>query len=529
VDTEPALVDLVLDLAGWDGTGLLLEPAAGRGAFLVRAFERAVARGVAPTLAGIELHPFAVRVARLRLALAAARAGVAHARIPAVHLGDALEDDPRWPEGGFDLVVGNPPYVRGERLPAARRAELRARWPDLGAGNVDLVAYFVRRALAWTRPGGRLALVLPQGVSDQRACQGLRARLAGLTIEALVGLEWAPPQFRDATVIPCVLVVRNAPPPARHAVRLAGARAAATSDALAIDEAPVPQRSWLAVGRGRWPLEVRPGDLPLLEVLDRAPRPLVAGYGIAVRTRARAGALIARQDAPAARAFARPRPLLDGREVRPWALDWGGRVIDWRPDLLSEAKSEAFFRAPKVVVARIALAPQAAVDEGDGPGGAFFARNTVMVVRAPGTALDEEPHALAAVVNSLACRAYALLVLRAGVLAGSHRATLYALVLGDLPVPAPLLEDRARATALAALGRRARDHARAGDAAALRRVEAEVDDVVARAYGLDAAARAALAARAAAPPLARLLRPPRAGTRVRSIAVKDWAAGARYR
>ncbi|MCO5166011.1 MAG: N-6 DNA methylase [Planctomycetes bacterium] len=505
-------------------TGALLEPAAGRGAFLARAWARAVEVGARPRdlaarLVGVEVHPFACRAARLRLALEAARAGRAGAPLPPVHLGDALDDDPRWPAGAFDLVVGNPPYVRGERLTADRRAALRARWPDLGAGNVDLAAYFVRRALDWARPGGRLAFVLTQGVCDARAAEGLRARLAEVTLERLVGFEWAPPQFSAAAVIPCVLVARRAPPPPDHAVALGAARGAP----LVVGWGRAPQGEWAALGRGRWPVEVREGDLPLLGALERAPRPLVAGYGLAIRTgRARAGALIADAGSPGAEAFVRPRPLLDGREVRAWSIDWAGRVIDYRPEAMSDPKTEAFFAGPKVVMARIALTTQAAVDDGDD--GPFFARNTVMVVRAPGTPLDAAPHALCAVLNSLPLRAYAFLLLRAGALAGSHRATFYSGVINALPVPAL---SAARAADLAALGRAARDQSRAGDAAALRVTEAAVDAAVARAFGLGADDLEALRARAASEPLATVLRPPRA--RARRIAVRDFATGARYR
>jgi hypothetical protein len=535
VDTEAALVDLVLDLARWDGRGALLEPAVGRGAFLVRAWARALDAGVAPDVAahglvGVDVHPFACRAARVRLALLAAARGLGLAPRPTVHLGDALDDDARWPAGRFDLVVGNPPYVRGERLPAAARARLRARWPDLGAGNVDLAAYFVRRALDWLRPGSdasRLAFVLTQGVCDARAAEGLRARLGACALEALVGFEWAPPQFGDATVIPCVLVARRAPAPRDHAVAVSSARAApGAPGALALSTSRVAQADLLALGRGRWPVEVVDDDLPLLRALDQAPRPLVAGYGLAIRTHARASALIAEAGSTEAARFACPRPLLDGREVRAYSIDWGGRLIDYRPDVISDPKSEAFFAAPKVVMARIALSTQAAVD--DEPTGPFFARNTVMVVRAPGTALDDEPHALCAVINSLPLRAYAFLVLRAGALAGSHRATFYSGVIGDLPVPAPLVHDRARARDLAALARRARDLARADDPAARRAVLDAIDDAVALAYGLAPAVRAHLRARAAAMPLARVLRAPRAGAPLRRIALREWAAGARY-
>ena len=539
VYTRAHLAEQLLDLAGWDGQGRLLEPACGEGAFLFPAWRRALAAGADPGhLVGVDVHPFACRAARTALARHAARAGLSPEALPRVVCEDALDPRRGGPTaslGAYELVIGNPPYVRGERLPAARRARYRALAPALGQGNVDLVAYFVERALRWVRPGGRVGLVVPQGVFEARSTRGLRRLLAQHALEAAVTLEWSPGVFPDANVIPCLLVVRRAAPPARHRVWLGSGRWASREATLFGDEERalclegdrVAQRSWLELAvDGRWPLGLRRGDLGLLRALRGAPTPLQAGYGLAIRTRVGAASLIAEGPAPAE--FAAPRPLIDGRDVRPWRIGPSGRVLDYRPEAISDPKSEAFFRAPKVVLPRIALTLAAAVDRGDPE--PLLARNTVMVVRAPGTLLDEAPDgpdALAAVLNALPVRLYAFLLLRAGVLAGSHRATFYAGVLGAVPVPAPLLEDEARLVRLAALSRAAAAAASRGDAQALGAAEAAVDAAVGAAFGLDERAQGRLRARAAEPPFAAVLAPPRAPAR--RIAVQSYAAGARYR
>lgn len=520
-ETRAALVDLVLDLAGWDGRGRLLEPTCGSGEFLLRAWRRALEAGhdpgsLAERLVGVELHPFAARLLRLRLAWAAG-AGPAPRVVEADVLGEGLPGQ----LGRFDLIVGNPPWVRGERIPTDRRAALRARWPALGQGNVDLAAYVVARSLELLAPGGRLALVLPQGLLDARAAAGLRELLASRTIEAVLGLEWVPPCFDDAAVIPCILVVRDGPPPAGHRVRLA---APARLDAIRWSR--VDQADWLELGRGRCKVEVRKGDLSFLRTLASAPTPVRAGYGLAIRTATSARALVG--DARAARRFADPRPLIDGREVRPFSIDWAGRFIDGGAEAISDPKSATFFTAPKVVAPRIALTTQAAVDDGRTAGAALWCRNTVMVLRAPGTPLDDRPHALAALVNSTAVRVHAHLLLRAAALAGSHRATFYVEAWNATPVPAALLEDAKALAALDRLGREAARAAAAGDARGLARVTARIDERVAALFGLAARARRWLAARVAAAPLARCLRPVRAGAPTRTIAVVDHAAGARY-
>src|SRR2546430_16091595 len=70
--------------------------------------------------------------------------------------------------GGFDLVAGNPPWVRGERVPAQVRETLATRYatwrPARGRGFAhlpDLAVAFVERALELVAPGGAAALLVP--------------------------------------------------------------------------------------------------------------------------------------------------------------------------------------------------------------------------------------------------------------------------------------------------------------------------------------------------------------------------------
>ena len=96
--------------------------------------------------------------------------------------------------GGFDLVIGNPPWVRLHRIPADARAALRARYSvfggaawergarsaNAGAGfsaQVDLGALFLERSLALTRDEGSLALLLPAKMWRSLAGGGARRLL----------------------------------------------------------------------------------------------------------------------------------------------------------------------------------------------------------------------------------------------------------------------------------------------------------------------------------------------------------------
>src|SRR3990172_2729161 len=112
----------------------------------------------------------AARSARSRLA--ALRAGASPPFSFPVPFADAAA------RGGFDLVVGNPPWVRLHHIPAAAREALRRRYrafreaawlpgaEETGAGHgfaaqADLSSLFAERSLALARGRGAVALLLP--------------------------------------------------------------------------------------------------------------------------------------------------------------------------------------------------------------------------------------------------------------------------------------------------------------------------------------------------------------------------------
>ncbi|HNV74576.1 MAG TPA: hypothetical protein PKH96_07880 [Gemmatimonadaceae bacterium] len=144
--------------------------------------------------------------------------------------------------GGFDLVVGNPPWVRLHRIPPDRRDAFRrefvvfrqAAWQagaaaaGAGAGfaaQVDLAALFAERALDVLRPGGTLALLLPLKLWRSLAGGGVR-RLLGTAHELRLLEDWseAPAAF-DAATYPSLVVVRRLAPAEAPAVALAQAPA----------------------------------------------------------------------------------------------------------------------------------------------------------------------------------------------------------------------------------------------------------------------------------------------------------------
>ncbi|MCS6841947.1 MAG: N-6 DNA methylase [Roseiflexus sp.] len=74
----------------------------------------------------------------------------------------ALEFADVFAQGGFDVIIGNPPFMGGLRISGAYGEDYR-RWLEYACqpfgGTADLCAAFIRRAYALLRPGGRLGMI----------------------------------------------------------------------------------------------------------------------------------------------------------------------------------------------------------------------------------------------------------------------------------------------------------------------------------------------------------------------------------
>ena len=238
-----------------------------------------------------------------------------------VHFGATLA------HGGFDVVLGNPPWVRGEALPSSLRAALARRYASWRSGSTragfshtpDLSVAFVERALELARPGGVVAFLLPAKLL--RA--GYAAQLRGLlrreaTVLFLGDRSHGTDDGFDATVFPLVLVLRREPASADAAAQIetmaAGGRVirgAAQQRDLAADEAPT-GAPWLAL----------PADLAraVRAALDAGPR-LRSVYRPSLGVKTGANEVFVRS-------VARPDGLPDqlraaallGRDVAPFSL-----------------------------------------------------------------------------------------------------------------------------------------------------------------------------------------------------------------
>jgi hypothetical protein len=111
--------------------------------------------------------------------------------------------------GGFDAVIGNPPYVRHELIKPIKPG-LKRGYPETYDGTADLYVYFYDQGLRLLKSGGRLSYVVTNKWLRAGYADGLRGVFADKAWVEFVGdFGHAKKFFPDADVFPSVLVVRK--------------------------------------------------------------------------------------------------------------------------------------------------------------------------------------------------------------------------------------------------------------------------------------------------------------------------------
>lgn len=280
--TRSEVVDFILDLCGYMPDRplydmRLLEPSFGDGDFLLRAIDRLLIAWKAsggtksPLLAlrdsirAVELHrvtftrTHAAVLARLMSQGIAARDASAIADCWLLQGDFLLVDLPST----FDLVVGNPPYVRQELIPAVLLAEYRDRYATM-YDRADLYIPFIERSLRSLKAGGVLGFICADRWTKNRYGGPLRALVAAnFHLKAYVDMTGTPAFHSDVIAYPAITVIaRDAPGATRVAHRpdidresLARLTSLLTAERLPDEAGLVTEMSGIAAGSEPWILD----------------------------------------------------------------------------------------------------------------------------------------------------------------------------------------------------------------------------------------------------------------------------------
>lgn len=159
---------------------VVLEPSCGDGAILEAAAKRLLSLGATPTkiarnLTGIEIIHSEARVATKRL-----QPDLGKSAEKIVHNSDFFGWCQENDDLTFDVIVGNPPFIRYQSFPEPHRTRAMEVMTSEGLKPnrlTNIWVPFVVAATARLKPGGRLALVLPAEILQVTYAAQLRSYL----------------------------------------------------------------------------------------------------------------------------------------------------------------------------------------------------------------------------------------------------------------------------------------------------------------------------------------------------------------
>ncbi len=368
-----ALLAFWLDWQHELGSIRVLDPACGSGAFLIEAFDQLHAeyertnervrelRGTAElfdldrkilqdNLYGVDLNEAAVHIAKLSLWIKTAVKGKELTSLDHnIRVGNSVISDPAvdakafdwqaafpevFEEGGFDVVIGNPPYIRQEWL-SQIKPYLQSRYASYH-GMADLYVYFYELGLSLLRPGGRLSYVVTNKWMKAGYGEPLRNFFAEKGwVESVVDFGHAKQIFKDADVFPSIVVIRK--PDNRTAPDTVRVCSIPREQLRVEDLKRQIEREGFAVARSRlsseaWSLEpdavanllekIRAHGVPLSEYAGVKPyRGILTGFNEAFLIDSKARDSIIARDPGSDKLI---RPYLRGQDIRRWSPDWAG-------------------------------------------------------------------------------------------------------------------------------------------------------------------------------------------------------------
>ncbi|MGD9664084.1 MAG: DNA methyltransferase, partial [Novosphingobium sp.] len=305
-------------------------------------------------LFGVDVNSESVEIAKLSLWIKTAKRGKVLDSLDAnLRVGDSLIEDSsfayrshgfEWKtafpdifaEGGFDVVLGNPPYVRMELI-KPMKPWLEKRY-QVVSDRADLYAYFFERGINLLKPGGRLGFISSSTFFKTGSGAPLRDFLrTKATLETVV--DFGDHQiFEGVTTYPAILTMQAGSPPAGHDLqfwKIGEMPTDSFADAFADTAQPFPQE---ALGSDSWELEtdalralrtkIKAGKPTLKEVYGSPYAGIKTGYNKAFILNASTKDKLIKADPKSADLL---RPIVFGNEVHPWRTESKDQWIIYIP------------------------------------------------------------------------------------------------------------------------------------------------------------------------------------------------------
>jgi len=253
-------------------------------------------------------------------------------------------------QGGFDVIIGNPPYVQlsmEEKLPHGLKEYLIDTYQS-SMGRLNTFGFFIRRGIDLLKEGGYLGFIIPNTILTQDYYEELRKYiLDNCTIESIVSFDGLP--FKDAVVENVILIlkktvserVRN-----NHQVTIYNVN----EDLLLIHTKSISQKLFVQSNKHSFNISLNEQQIALREKIEQGTSPLSSFLNVnqAIALRHERNLWISDE-----KLSEEHKPLLiGGKNINRYSIAWDGTYLRYDPKGIHSggdigkfiAKEKIFFR-----------------------------------------------------------------------------------------------------------------------------------------------------------------------------------------
>jgi hypothetical protein len=351
----------------------ILDPSCGSGAFLIEAFEQLYQayersndrleelRGqrslfdldrqiLQNNLYGVDLNEEAIEIGRLSLWIKTAQRGKPLTSLDhSVRVGNSVIAEPTvhprafdwhasFPEvfeqGGFDVVVGNPPYVRQEWI-SPYKPYFQQNY-EVYHGVADLYVYFYELGIRLLKPGGRLSFIVTNKWMKAAYGEPLRRFFSSKAwLESVVDFGHAKQIFEDADVFPSIIIARKPDQGAtprtsrvcaipREQLRISDLGSQIATEGADIERSRLTGDAWSLEPKPVYELvaKIRENGTSLSEITHAKPfYGVKTGFNDAFVIDTQTKERLVNEDP---RSIDLIRPYLRGQDIKRWSPEWAG-------------------------------------------------------------------------------------------------------------------------------------------------------------------------------------------------------------
>jgi adenine-specific DNA-methyltransferase len=301
-------------------------------------------------------------------------------------------------DSGFDVVIGNPPYVRPHKIPSDYKEKLWA-VSDVFEKKADLYSCFLERGLLLLRPSGQLSFIVSNGFLRLDSFEKLRRfLLKNALINVLI--DFADNVFQSAAVKTCiVLLSRDADHTNNQLVRSAVLESV---DQLArATFKQIRQENFAKKYKSIFDLSIDPLVESVKELMEKGSKRLGEAFDIQFGLKTGDDKKFLSRNAPTKT----HKRLLRGENVGRYWLKFAGEYVWYVPDKMTAHRSTARpgtkerFEQPKILVRDTGDGLMAMYDDDD-----FFVKDVLVVT--DGSKDKDRLKTLLALLNSTSLRFY---------------------------------------------------------------------------------------------------------------------------